>query len=174
MVDRMRLRRLLSRQGSGSTRLALIVAATLVVAGCTDQAASTESEGPVPGRSDCASPTQILEDGPFAPEIEGSSDDGLKLFGQIQASDFLVASDAVKKVVWRVTGSGEPTVTLAGPGGVQSELAWGPEYHQGSNYDLPGDEYGSVLVLDRPGCWHIQFRRGSQTAGVWLMVGAAE
>lgn len=155
-------------------RVMPVLAAVLVVAGCSVQVAPADSDDPASVSAGCAAPTQVTADGPFGPEIEGSSEDGLTLFGLIQASEFLIASDAVKKVVWRVSGSGEPTVKLVGPDGEVSGPSWGPEYHPSSNYDRPGNEYGSGLILDKPGCWHIEVTRNSETASVWLLVGEAE
>lgn len=94
------------------------------------------------------------------------------MYGQVQADNFLTASDTVKKIVWRISGSGQPTVTLTSPSGEESSLEWGPEFHPASNYVRPGDEYGSGLVLDEPGCWNIDFSRDSGTASVWLDVSA--
>lgn len=152
--------------------LAIVIMVALAVVGCGAQPSTTESDRPTHERTGCSSPTQAIKDGPFGHGIEGSSEDGLTLFGQIQADDLLVASEKVKKVVWRIGGSGELLVKLLGPTGGESSLTWGPEHYSSSNYERPGDEYGTGLILDQPGCWQIEFKRGAETASVWLLVSA--
>lgn len=153
-------------------KAAVLFSVALSSAACTSQGPSVDAADPSTMESACSSPSRILDgvDGP--PEVEGSSEDGLTLYGQVQSERFLLASEVEKKIVWRISGSGEPAVTVTRPGGGESSLAWGPEYHSSSNYDRPGDEYGTALVLDEPGCWHIGFTRESGTADVWLQVGA--
>lgn len=109
-------------------------------------------------------------------EVEAVTTGGMTLYGLIQAEPYpFVASADVKKIVWRASGSGELAVTVGRPDGESTSLTWGPEYHPDSNYDRPGDEYGSGLVTDQPGCWHLRFSR-SETgiADVWFEVGIKE
>lgn len=100
----------------------------------------------------------------------------MTLHGLIQAEPYpFVASEEVKTIVWRASGTGEIAVTVRRPDGESSSLDWGPEYHPASNYDRPGDEYGSGLVTDKPGCWNVRFSRSeSGTAEVWFEVGTNE
>lgn len=155
-------------------RLHICVAAVcalpvLALAGCTSGLPPTESAPSPLGAVRCSSPSPVLN-ADTGPEVVGTSDDGITLYGQIQVHDFFIASDAVKKVVWRVSGTGEPIVTLTSPSGEESTLAWGPEFHASSNYVRPGDEYGSGLILDEPGCWNIDFSRDAGSANVQLEV----
>ena len=155
--------------------LGAVVVASFVLAAtaCTSESPSTASSGPPKAKAQCASPSRILEGGVNGTEVEGSSTDGITLYGQVQSQEFFLPSDAQKKIVWRISGSGEPAVTVTRPSGDESSLAWGPEFHSASNYARPGDEYGSALVLDEPGCWNIRFTRDSQMADVWLQVSSA-
>ena len=145
----------------------------LAATACTSEGTSAAPSGPPTAVAQCASPSRVLEGGVNGTEVEGSSTDGITLYGQVQAQEFFVASGGEKKIVWRISGSGEPAVTVTGPSGQKSSLAWGPEFHSSSNYARPGDEYGSALLLDEPGCWNVQFTRASGTANVWLQVGSA-
>jgi hypothetical protein len=53
-----------------------------------------------------------------------------------------------EKIVWRMTGL-VPTITLLaiGPDGSPHRLLWGPEFHAGSNFDKPGDEWARATYL---------------------------
>jgi hypothetical protein len=74
-----------------------------------------------------------------------------------------------EKIVWRMTGPG-PTITLLaiGPDGTPHRLLWGPEFHAGSNFAKPGDEWGAGYVFTQPGCWDLRAVRGAVSADVWL------
>ena len=76
------------------------------------------------------------------------------------------------KVVWRTTGTGAFRVVAVGPSSQQVPPVTGPTQHFGSNWDRPGDEWGTVFRLDQPGRWRLQVSRGSATASLVLMVGA--
>jgi hypothetical protein len=71
-----------------------------------------------------------------------------------------VEASADVKIVWRVTGDGEITLTAISPTGRRIEPTQGPTHHTGSSFKRPGDEWGSVFVFDEAGCWEIEVRRG--------------
>ena len=50
----------------------------------------------------------------------------------------------------------------------------GPDPHPGgSNWQRPGDEWGTTFDFPQPGCWQLQVTRGAGlTASVWIIVGA--
>ena len=76
------------------------------------------------------------------------------------------------KIVWRMTGEGDLSVTYESPEGVPAELTFGPEPHGGSSYHRPGDEWGTGFLFDEPGCWHIHFERTVGSGDVWIDVAA--
>ena len=48
------------------------------------------------------------------------------------------------KIVWRMTGEGDVAMSATGPEGREAFPVWGPESHAGgSNWERPGDEWGS-------------------------------
>jgi hypothetical protein len=147
------------------------VAAMLTVSACTDTSLREGEPGATSVGQKCDSPSKIRANS-HGLEIESSAADGMTLYGLIQADPYpLVASADVKKIVWRASGTGEVAVTVGSPDGATRPLTWGPEYHSDSNYDRPGDEYGSGLVTEQPGCWHVRFSRGgSGSADVWFDV----
>jgi hypothetical protein len=77
-------------------------------------------------------------------------------------------------IVWRVTGSGAFQVYASGPGNARLLPANGPDPHPGgSNWQRPGNEWGTNFIFPTPGCWQLQATRGTAlTASIWLDVGA--
>jgi hypothetical protein len=84
----------------------------------------------------------------------------------------VAGSDGVK-IVWRMTGSGPLTLAAYDGRGRRLGLAWGPDFHGGSTYQRPGDEWGSGFEFRRPGCYRVTARRVHGTAEVWLRVGSS-
>jgi hypothetical protein len=70
------------------------------------------------------------------------------------------------KVVWRVTGSGPLKIHFTNPAGKRKRLEAGPTIHVSSNFNHPGDEYGTVFGFDEPGCWTIKLSRSNVKATV--------
>jgi hypothetical protein len=75
-----------------------------------------------------------------------------------------------EKIVWRMTGTGPLTLEAIGPGGIRRRPIWGPNFHEGSSWNKPGDEWGAGYVFSAPGCWDLHAARGSATGDVWIQV----
>lgn len=158
-------------------RAALAIIGILSLAACTGTSApvptpTAESLGP-PGQARCSPASPTTASGSLgSPEVQGMAAGSETLYGMVQDGRWPPqASPDVVKIVWRMTGSGDLTVVVENPSGVRGTLAWGPESHVSSNYDRPGDEWGSGLVMNAPGCWHLAFTRAERgTADVWLSV----
>ena len=73
------------------------------------------------------------------------------------------------KMVWRVTGSGDFEIRAVNEG-TEADLLFGPTLHEESNFNRPGDEWGTAFVFPSPGCWDVQIVRGDATAHVWVEV----
>jgi len=144
--------------------LALILTGALALVGCS----APEGEfGPL-GAAGCepASPSAGMV-------TEATTTDGVTAFGLLETADprELVASDAVHKLVVRMTGSGDLSVQIVRPDRSTRDLHWGPEPHASSNFDRPGDEWGLGFALDEPGCWEIRLtREGGDSASFWFAV----
>ena len=154
--------------------VAAVGAASAVLTGCSavqtpipPSPSASASGTPVPlgepGRPGCdpASPVATDQDSGFS-EVQGTSDGGTSLYGLLMGEDPypFAASEAIIKIVWRMTGDGdELSVTLTDPEGMRQSLVWGPEYHGGSSYRRPGSEWGTGLRLDAPGCWTLELSR---------------
>jgi hypothetical protein len=74
------------------------------------------------------------------------------------------------KIVWRMTGVGSFHLSTHGPHGMPAQPTFGPEEHGGSNWNRPGDEWGSGFIFPVAGCWDLHATRGTASGDVWLMV----
>ncbi len=118
----------------------------------------------------CDVVTPINTDNPQGPELVGDAADAT-LYGLmfIQGPLPIRVGDEVK-IVWRMTGQGELSIRFVDPAGSDRPLVFGPERHGGSNFDRPGDEWGSGFRFDRAGCWQIQLERDVGVGNVWIDV----
>ena len=113
----------------------------------------------------CSTPSRLVGN-----EIEAKGTDGT-LWGLALGPGRVPprVGDEVK-IVWRMTGNGPLKVVLTAPNGVNQPLVFGPEAHDASTYDRPGDEWGTGFHFTMRGCWHIRMTRADNTGDVWLDV----
>ena len=71
-----------------------------------------------------------------------------------------------------MTGEGDPTVTSTSPTGRAGEIVSGPVPHTQSSYERAGDEWGTSLLFDEPGCSRVHLTRTDSEGDVWLAVAA--
>jgi hypothetical protein len=143
----------------------------VTVAGCS----SSRSDRPQPAL--LSSPTTVAPAAtPTCPasadfpqqEMPGVGEGDVTLWA-LMFSPRAVADQEIK-IAWRMTGSGDLTMTAIGPGSRAATPAWGPESHTGSSFDQPGDEWGTGWVFTEPGCWTIIATRTEGTARFTLRV----
>ena len=113
--------------------------------------------------ADCPAPVVSREGVVEVPTDRGSVT--ALLFGDLPAR-----TGQELKIVWRVTGDGGLTVRAVRPDGSTAEPAFGPEPHYTSNFDAPGDEWGTGFRFDGAGCWRIDVARGGVSASLWVPV----
>ncbi|MEV0234202.1 hypothetical protein [Nonomuraea sp. NPDC050786] len=166
----------------------LMVAMLLLVAGCSagtgapapTSASAPVARSPVPSsdipaitpsptatRAVC-NETSVILGGGF-PEVRGTARNA-ELWGLLFAPGPPLASGEEIKIVWRMTGEGPLRVRASLADGTPAKLAWGPEEHSGSNWQRPGQEWGTGFVFPRPGCWKIELTRTRGSGYVWLSV----
>jgi hypothetical protein len=126
------------------------------------------------GRAECSPPSPFFpwpEDGTPGglAEVRATASD-IDVWGLFWATPPLPVDEEIK-IVWRVTGMGEFDIR-ATQGTTEADLTFDPNPHQGSNFQRPGDEWGTAFVFPSPGCWEIQITRGADTAYVWVEVEA--
>lgn len=77
------------------------------------------------------------------------------------------------KTVWRLDGPhvlGTRTFTLSGPTHQPGRLNWGPEFHGGSTWRRPGQEFGTGLVFPVAGCWKVHVTVDQLAGDVYIVV----
>ncbi len=120
-------------------------------------------------RGSCTTPAAFGADGSVK-EIRGTSSTG-EVWGLALGPGQVPPRAGVRlKIVWRMTGHGSLRVAATRPVGDQQPLAFGPEPHEGSSFDRPGDEWGVGVRFPIAGCYHIRLTRTGTSGDVWLMV----
>lgn len=101
-------------------------------------------------------------------EIQGH----MKSDGEMWALLFFETAHANEdeKIVWRITGEGDEFYSQAqNENGTIIKPIW-TEYHGGSNWQRPGQEWGTGFNFPEPGCWKITVTRGETTGEIALEV----
>jgi hypothetical protein len=96
----------------------------------------------------------------------------MKSRGEVWALLFFDTAHANEdeKIVWRITGESDQLDAQAqSEGGTVIQPIW-KEYHGGSNWQRPGQEWGTGFNFPEPGCWTITVRRGETTGTISLDV----
>jgi hypothetical protein len=105
------------------------------------------------------------------PETRGTGVNGALLYGLIMPVGGLPLRVGEQiKIVWRMTGNGSLAATATSPSGSPTPLTFGPAQHLSSNYQRPGDEWGTGYLFATPGCWHLHFGRVDTQADAWLEI----
>ena len=147
-----------------------LVIAAVVIAACSDATNRPDddvarSEDPV-----CEASSVTVQDNGF-PEVAGEGD-GAEMWALLwEEPPWPVNHDV--KVVWRMAGSGEFTVQALGPRGESVAPTQGPTPHAGSNWDRPGEEWGTFFSLPDDGCWVLEASRGDDVSTIGVVVGDA-
>ena len=105
------------------------------------------------------------------PERQGAGDAATLWALFFPTQPVLTAGQEIK-VVWRMTGSGDFSISAAGPDGAVVKPAWGPEPHGSSTWTRPGDEWGTGWIFPAAGCWTIRAKR--TTGSGYLVLRVAE
>lgn len=102
-------------------------------------------------------------------EFRGTPSGDVELYGLSFARRIPIRAGDEVKIVWRMTGVGGLDARSISPSGQPVALT-SVEEHRGSNYNRPGDEWGTGYLFSEPGCWHLTFERSRSHADVWLQV----
>lgn len=102
------------------------------------------------------------------PEVRGVATHGAKLWALLfYQPPAAVGTDL--KIVVDMTSSGPFHISAIGPRGQTARPVW-IEPHDGSNWNRPGDEWGTGWNLPTPGCWHLHVTRRHASGNIWLQV----
>jgi hypothetical protein len=130
-----------------------------------------ESGSPVPvATSTCPPSAQLTGSGGLL-ERQGTGD-GVTLWALFFLTDPVLTAGKEIKVVWRMSGSGDFSVSATGPDGTVVKPVWGPERHSGSTWNRPGEEWGTGWVFPAAGCWTVSAERTSGSAYLVLRLAA--
>jgi hypothetical protein len=127
---------------------AVLLAATALTA-CTSGDPEPE---PVPS---CVQPTSV--------ELQGTGSLWALLFAREGEMPPVAGTEI--KIVWKIGGTGDLTITATGPGDATTTPVWGPTGHGGSSWERPGTEYGTGWNFPRAGCWTMRASRSDGTEG---------
>ena len=97
----------------------------------------------------------------------------MKSTGELWALLFFDKAQAntEEKIVWRITGTGRQFDIFARhEDGTVIHPIWGPDYHGGSNWERPGDEWGTGFNFPKPGCWTLTVTLGATVGEIRLEV----
>jgi hypothetical protein len=114
-------------------------------------------------------PSEIQSSEIGFPEIQAT----LSSEGEVWALLFFDKAQAEQelKIVWKITGEGgNVTVEARHEDGTVVSPVWGPEQHEGSNWNRPGNEWGTGFNFPKPGCWILAATRGTITGTIGLEV----
>jgi hypothetical protein len=156
-------------------RIGVILVCCTLLAGCTADRphAARPTTPPNPATATtpeatatCPATADIRADGGVA-ERQGVGQ-GVTLWALFFAQKAVAGQEI--KIAWRMTGSGDLSMTAAGPRGAAAKPSWGPEVHGGSSFHRPGDEWGTGWVFPTAGCWTVNATRTQGTARLVIRV----
>lgn len=132
-----------------------------------DQPPASATAGPVT-TSTCP-PTAQLGGSATLPERQGAGN-GVTLWALFFPTQPALTAGQEIKVVWRMIGSGDFSVSATGPDGTVVKPVWGPEQHGDSTWHRPGQEWGTGWVFPSAGCWTVNAKRTSDSGYLVLRV----
>jgi hypothetical protein len=149
----------------------LFIAISIIVAACTptpDRRAVTPAQPTPLATPPACQPSLAQPSKTGFPEIQGT----MKSAGELWALLFFDKARANKeaKIVWRITGTGQFDIFAQHEDGTIIHPIWGPEFHGSSNWERPGDEWGTGFNFPKPGCWTLTVTLGETTGEIRLDV----
>ena len=102
------------------------------------------------------------------PEVRGVTTRGVKLWALLFYHP-PATSDSDVKIVIKMTGSGAFHIRAVGPAWTIVKHTW-IEPHTGSNWNHPGDEWGTGWRFPSAGCWRLHATRRQASGDISLQV----
>ncbi len=157
------------------SRLLVFIAISFALVACSStpnhSGATPTQTIPIATQPACQ-PSQIQPSRNGFPEVRGT----MKSDGEMWALLFFDEAQAKKdeKIVWRITGTGKQfDIHAKHEDGTLIRPIW-VEYHGSSNWEHPGDEWGTGFNFPQPGCWTITVTRGVTVGEIRLDVVASQ
>lgn len=108
-----------------------------------------------------------------APTTRDALGRGVEMHALLFPTEPELTANRELKIVFRLTGGQDVTITADGPGEQVILPGWGPEWHSGSNFDYPGAEFGAGFTFPEAGCWRIRVVNESGVGELALRIGPA-
>jgi hypothetical protein len=115
-------------------------------------------------------PASPVENSAVGPEAHGTATNAQLWALIMSTSGIPVKAKQEVKIVWRMTGSGGVHFVAYSLNGRHVAPIWGPDEHGGSNWNRPGEEWGTGFNFPVSGCWDIHVTRDGAAGDVWLDV----
>lgn len=94
-------------------------------------------------------------------EVEGDGGRDASLWALLFLDGSVLHAGRETKIVFRMTGNGAFSIHAVGPSGTV-QPTW-LEEHGGSNWERPGDEWGTGWIFPVAGCWTVTATRADGT-----------
>ena len=152
-------------------RLLRCLTISIVLAACTpisNQQGATATQSTSVATQPACQASQIRPSKIVVPETQGT----MKSDGEMWALLFFDQAKAKEdeKIVWRITGTGKQfDVQAKHEDGTIIRPSW-IEYHGSSNWERPGEEWGTGFNFPKPGCWTLTVTRGTTIGEIRLDV----
>ena len=157
-------------------QLLMLIAVPLLLVACapatdvTTAVPATETPTSVPPTEKpvMCEPSKVLESQIGFGEIQGDMQSEGELWALLFFNNAWANAD--QKIVWRITGEdGTFEVQAQSESGTVIQPIW-LEYHEGSNWERPGEEWGTGFNFPEPGCWRITVTYGETSGTISLKV----
>ena len=154
-------------------RLFALISISILLVACTPTLNHIEVSPSAPASAatqTTCQPSQIQKSENSFAEIQGTMNSDGELWALLFFEEAHANEDL--KIAWRITGTGEEFQAEAQneDGTITALPVWGPEYHGGSSWERPGQEWGTGFSFPEPGCWTIKVTRGATTGEIMLDV----
>lgn len=155
-------------------RRLIIITIPILFAACAPPAdvpvsvPATQTPTNSPATAIVCQPSQVQESQIGFGEIQGDMQSEGELWALLFFKNAWVNGDL--KIIWRITGEGGTFEAQArNETGTIIQPVW-QEYHEGSNWERPGEEWGTGFNFPEPGCWIITVTYGETSGTIALRV----
>jgi hypothetical protein len=146
--------------------MCLLCLTCVVLSSCNIGTLSTQVPSPtlpgIPSQVDCNPPTTIgTEQNPYEVQVDARGNTAPQkpeVWALLMPTVWPPRVDTLLKVVWRLNGQGDLNIVAVGPNGSHLAPHEGPTPH-GSNWQRPGQEWGTTFVFPVSGCWDLHVSR---------------
>ncbi|MEV0269030.1 hypothetical protein AB0H43_09660 [Hamadaea sp. NPDC050747] len=149
-----------------------LLTVVLFAAGCTGTPAPAPTAVPAASSAGVIGPVAACPATAAAdPLVRQAYGRGVEMWVMLFATQRTLVAGQTLKIVVRLTGGQQVTVTADAPGQQQITPEWGPEWHGGSTFDKPGGEFGVGLDFPAAGCWTVRVVNESGSGELILRIG---